>query len=73
MFVNGAMEGQGLLTVGSMRLEGEFKANALHRGRVITDSGRTFEIDLDEGTVLDLLPDGSTRPATEAELPDLRI
>jgi hypothetical protein len=73
MFANDAMEGQGLLTVGSLRAEGEFKANTLHRGRVVTESGRTFEIDLDKDTILDVLPDGSTRPATDKELPDLSL
>jgi hypothetical protein len=73
MFANGELEGTGTLTIGSTRLEGEFKQNSLYRGRISLDSGRTFEIDIEKGTTLEVLPDGSYRPASDVELPEYRL
>jgi hypothetical protein len=71
MFVSGSMEGQGVLSIGPTRMEGDFKANTLYRGQVVTKSGRRFEVDVEKGSIVELLPDGSERPADKEALDEI--
>jgi hypothetical protein len=70
-FVRGRMEGTGTLRMGSVQLKGVFKSNAFSRG-TITAEGRTFEVDLHEGKVLEVLEGGLKRPLDQLP-PDITI
>jgi len=65
MFRGGAMEGPGTLTVGNMTVRGDFKAGVLARGTITGNDGRTFEVDIEKGEIVEVLKDGSKRPIDE--------
>ena len=70
-FAQGLMEGTGVLTIGGeLRLDGAFKADEFVGGEV-SGAGRTFEVDGQTGSVLEVLPDGSKKALDElpADLP----
>lgn len=64
---SGVLDGSGVLTVGSRRLEGRFQGGFFVQGR-ISEEGRTFEIDIEEGKVLEILPDGTKQPLDQLPL-----
>jgi hypothetical protein len=73
MFAQGQFDGDGILTVGSTRIEGEFRADVLRRGTIAIEGGRRFEIDLEKGMFVEVLKDGSRRDVGREELPNLDI
>jgi hypothetical protein len=62
MFKAGVFEGPGVLSVRMLTMRGDFKAGALIRGTIATEDGRTYEIDVEKGQILEVLIDGSKRP-----------
>lgn len=78
-FVRGVREGQGTLRLThpggkeQVTLTGEFRGGQLYRGTLTDKSGRKFEFDLEQDSILEILPDGSKRPASPAEVKDLPI
>jgi hypothetical protein len=71
-FVHGRMEGTGTLHMGSVQLKGVFKSNVFSRGTIIAESGRTFEVDIDEGKVFEVLEGGLKQPLDQLP-PDITI
>jgi len=61
-FKAGAIEGPGTLKVGKATMRGEFKAGTIVRGTINAEDGRTFEIDLEKGELLEVSKDGSKHP-----------
>lgn len=78
-FVHGVREGQGTLRLTGhggkeqVTLQGEFRGGVLYRGTITDKSGRKFEFDLERDVILEILPDGSKRPASQAEVKDLIV
>ncbi len=60
-FARGAFDGEGTLTIGATKLQGEFRGNILVKGTIAAPEGRIFEIDVDAQTIVEVLPDGSKR------------
>jgi hypothetical protein len=73
LFKAGLMHGDGVLTTEQATLQGEFRDGLLYRGTMTGKSGRKFEIDNERQTVFEILPDGSKRPAANADLQDLTV
>jgi hypothetical protein len=73
LFKAGLMHGDGVLTTEQATLQGEFRDGLLYRGTMTGKSGRKFEIDNERQTVFEILPDGSKRPAANADLKDLTV
>lgn len=69
-FSEGRIHGKGKLTIGPITLEGEFRNAEFVKGTV-HENGRTFQIDLEQGEILEVLPDGSKKPIDE--MPDLEV
>jgi hypothetical protein len=55
-----------------VQLKGVFKNNEFNRGTIVAESGRTFEVDLDEDKVLEVLEGGVKKPLDELP-PDITI
>ena len=71
-FVLGRMEGTGTLHMGAAQFKGVFKNNAFNRGTIVAESGRTFEVDIDEGKVLEVL-EGGLKQSLDQLPPDIAI
>jgi hypothetical protein len=71
-FVQGQMEGTGTLRMGSVQVKGVFKDNVFNRGTITAEDGRKFEVDIDEGKVLEVLEGGLKRPLDQLP-PDITI
>ena len=71
-FVQGQMEGTGTLRMGSVQVKGVFKGNVFNRGTITAEDGRKFELDIDEGKVLEVLEGGLKRPLDQLP-PDITI
>jgi hypothetical protein len=54
--------GPGVLSAHKLTLRGDFKAGVLVRGTIAAEDGRTYEIDVEKGEVLEVLKDGSKQP-----------
>jgi hypothetical protein len=72
-FKGGVMHGAGVLTTKQSTMQGEFRAGVLYRGTLTSKAGRKFEIDLEQDTVFEILPDGTKRPVSQADLRDLIV
>lgn len=65
MFKAGVIEGPGVLSARKLTLRGDFKAGVLVRGTIAAEDGRTYEIDVEKGEVLEVLKDGSKQPVDQ--------
>jgi hypothetical protein len=61
---SGILEGSGVLTVGSKKLEGRFKGGVFVQG-LISGDNRTFEIDIEKDQFSEILPDGTKQALDE--------
>jgi hypothetical protein len=59
-FEKGAMHGTGKMAIGSRTLEGEFRNNEFAKG-IVSEGANRFEVDLQLGIVMQIMPDGSRR------------
>lgn len=71
-FVHGKMQGTGTLHLGPVQFKGIFKSNVFNRGTIIAEGGRMFEVDIDQGTVLEVLEGGVKQPLDQLP-PDITI
>lgn len=63
-FKDGIMQGKGKLQIGKQTLEGDFSSGVFQRGVIHTEDGRTLEVDVDAGRIVEVKPDGSRMPVT---------
>ena len=70
--VNRRFDGAGTLNIGKTTVSGEFKRNALIRGSINTEDGRTFEIDVEKQQILEVEKDGTKHPIDQLP-PDITI
>lgn len=54
------------MTIGSRTLEGEFRNNEFAKG-TISEGADRFEVDLQQCTVMKIMPDGSRKTLQDAE------
>lgn len=72
MFKGGVMDGPGALVTGKLSMHGDFSAGVLVRGTINAADGRTFEIDVAKGEMLEVQKDGSKHPIDQLP-PDITI
>lgn len=71
-FAQGVMEGAGTLRLGAVQFKGNFKHGLFNGGTIVAESGRTFEVDIEKATVLEVLEGGVKRPIDQLP-PDIKI